>query len=212
MRTACQADFVKVNLEWDETGQQTRLRRGLIEVEGVMPVLVLWLSLFLWHVKLIMQSIIRTSTKTSSQSGIDWFVVCLFLFIVFPRCKGWRSLLFETQPPWVGAAFGILNGMIFKRQCSRLLFNIFSCKTTPVYFRCKLRHQAFIIPPAVIESTSGEGIWSGMLKTQPIKLTGSEDWRLVCFDVSVMSKHEASFIFVGRTIWQLRPEIQHMQI
>lgn len=63
MRTTCQADFVKVNLEWDETGQQARLRRGLIEVQGVMPVLVLWLSLFLWHVKLIMQSIVRTSNK-----------------------------------------------------------------------------------------------------------------------------------------------------
>lgn len=32
--------FLKVNLEWDETGQTMRLRRGIIEVEGVMPVLV----------------------------------------------------------------------------------------------------------------------------------------------------------------------------
>ena len=32
--------FSKMCLEWDETGQSMRLRRGLIEVEGVMPVLV----------------------------------------------------------------------------------------------------------------------------------------------------------------------------
>ena len=34
------AQFTKMNLEWDETGQSMRLRRGLIAVEGVMPVLV----------------------------------------------------------------------------------------------------------------------------------------------------------------------------
>jgi len=32
--------FVKMHLHWDETGQAMRLRRGLIEVEGVMSVLV----------------------------------------------------------------------------------------------------------------------------------------------------------------------------
>ena len=37
---ASEAEFVKMNLEFDETGQHTRLRRGLIEVQGVMPVLV----------------------------------------------------------------------------------------------------------------------------------------------------------------------------
>ena len=31
---------MKINLEWDETGQETRLRRGLIEISGVLPVLV----------------------------------------------------------------------------------------------------------------------------------------------------------------------------
>ena len=39
----CQAQkpkFTKMNLEWDETGQCLHLRRGLISVEGVMPVLV----------------------------------------------------------------------------------------------------------------------------------------------------------------------------
>ena len=34
-------DFIKISLEWDETGQELRLRRdSLIEVQGVMPVLV----------------------------------------------------------------------------------------------------------------------------------------------------------------------------
>ena len=32
--------FVKVIVEWDETSQYMRLRRGLIAVEGVMPTLV----------------------------------------------------------------------------------------------------------------------------------------------------------------------------
>ncbi len=32
--------FSKLNLEWDETGQALKLRRGIIEVDGVMPVLV----------------------------------------------------------------------------------------------------------------------------------------------------------------------------
>ena len=32
--------LIKMNLEWDETGQSMRLRRGIIEVDGVMPVLV----------------------------------------------------------------------------------------------------------------------------------------------------------------------------
>ena len=32
--------MIKVNLEWDETGQAMQLRRGLIRVNGVMPVLV----------------------------------------------------------------------------------------------------------------------------------------------------------------------------
>ena len=32
--------FVAVQLEWDETGQQMRIRRGLLETEGVLPVLV----------------------------------------------------------------------------------------------------------------------------------------------------------------------------
>ena len=36
-------DFIKISLEWDETGQELRLRRdSLIEVQGVMPVLVTW--------------------------------------------------------------------------------------------------------------------------------------------------------------------------
>lgn len=34
--------MTKINLEWDETGQTMRLRRGLVQVEGVMPVLVSW--------------------------------------------------------------------------------------------------------------------------------------------------------------------------
>ena len=34
--------FVKMHLHWDETGQSMRLRRGLIEVEGVMSVLASW--------------------------------------------------------------------------------------------------------------------------------------------------------------------------
>lgn len=29
-----------MNVEFDETGQESRLRRGIIEVSGVMPVLV----------------------------------------------------------------------------------------------------------------------------------------------------------------------------
>ena len=32
--------MIAVQVEWDETGQQMRLRRGLIEIEGVLPVLV----------------------------------------------------------------------------------------------------------------------------------------------------------------------------
>ena len=32
----------KMNLEWDESGQTMRLRRDLVRVEGVMPVLVTW--------------------------------------------------------------------------------------------------------------------------------------------------------------------------
>ena len=32
----------KMNLEWDESGQTMRLRRDLVRVEGVMPVLVNW--------------------------------------------------------------------------------------------------------------------------------------------------------------------------
>lgn len=31
--------MIAVQVEWDETGQQMRLRRGLIEIEGVLPVL-----------------------------------------------------------------------------------------------------------------------------------------------------------------------------
>lgn len=36
--------FVKMNLEFDETSQCMRLRRGLIEVDGHMPVLVFRLT------------------------------------------------------------------------------------------------------------------------------------------------------------------------
>ena len=32
--------FIKMNLEWDETGQAMQLRRGLTRVNGVMPTLV----------------------------------------------------------------------------------------------------------------------------------------------------------------------------
>lgn len=35
-----------------------------------------------------------------------------------------------------------------------------------------LRHLSVVVPPAVIENTSGEGIWSGMIRTQPIRVTG----------------------------------------
>ena len=34
-----QGGFLKINLEFDETSQDSRLRRGIIEVRGVMPVL-----------------------------------------------------------------------------------------------------------------------------------------------------------------------------
>ena len=33
--------LIKANLEWDETGQSMQLRKGLVRVDGVMPVLVL---------------------------------------------------------------------------------------------------------------------------------------------------------------------------
>ena len=36
--------MLKVCLEWDETGQAARLQRGLICVDGIMPVLVIWLQ------------------------------------------------------------------------------------------------------------------------------------------------------------------------
>ena len=36
--------FVKVALEWDESSQKLRLRRGIIAVDGVMPVLVPWMQ------------------------------------------------------------------------------------------------------------------------------------------------------------------------
>ena len=32
-------DFVGLNLEWDETGQAMRIRRGILEVDGTMSVL-----------------------------------------------------------------------------------------------------------------------------------------------------------------------------
>ena len=40
MRQPHPLHLIKMNLEWDETGQSMRLRRGIIEVDGVMPVLV----------------------------------------------------------------------------------------------------------------------------------------------------------------------------
>jgi len=120
------ADFVKVNLEWDETGQQTRLRRGLIEVEGVMPVLVQRMEVFA----------IRNSAR--------------------------------------------LGGSRF-------------------------RHQAFIIPPAVIESTSGEGIWSGRLKTQPIKLTDLGNYaQRVC--LNMIADNAGANIRVASHVFQNLPD------
>lgn len=48
---------------------------------------------------------------------------------------------------------------------------------------CNLRHVSLIIPPSIIQSTSAEGLWSGMIRTQPIQLTGKGDeWcLLLCF-------------------------------
>ena len=37
--------MLKVIVEWDETSQACRLRRGLITVDGVMPGLVSWVSI-----------------------------------------------------------------------------------------------------------------------------------------------------------------------
>ena len=36
--------MTKVNLEWDETSQCMRLRRGLVQVDGAMQVLVAWIQ------------------------------------------------------------------------------------------------------------------------------------------------------------------------
>ena len=43
--TEANQEFAKVTLDWDETGQEVRLRRGLVEVQGTMPVLVPHLKL-----------------------------------------------------------------------------------------------------------------------------------------------------------------------
>lgn len=36
--------MIKVVLEWDETGQAARLQRGLVHVDGIMPVLATFLK------------------------------------------------------------------------------------------------------------------------------------------------------------------------
>lgn len=66
----------KMNLEWDESGQTMRLRRDLVRVEGVMPVLVTWYgTLYLVSVcKLVTQAETKLATFDLCDSDLGGFL------------------------------------------------------------------------------------------------------------------------------------------